>query len=72
VDFPDVRIIFVAVENTARSHALKAGAEAFFLKDQGFNELMAMLRETAWPAKLRHLSEMSDERGLPRRTPKRV
>jgi len=34
---------------------LKAGAEAFFLKDQGFNKLMAMLRETASLAKLRDL-----------------
>jgi hypothetical protein len=34
---------------------LKAGAEAFFLEDQGFNELMAMLRETASLVKLRDL-----------------
>lgn len=44
-DFPGVRIIFVTAEITARSQALKAGAEAFLLKEQDFNELMAMWRE---------------------------
>jgi len=44
-DHPQARIIFLAAEDTWRTQALAAGAEAYFLKDESPEELIRAVRE---------------------------
>jgi len=48
-DQPQAKIIFLATEDTGHQEALQAGAEAFFLKDHGFDAVVRIIKKAMEP-----------------------
>ena len=48
-DHPQARIVFLAAEDTGRQEALQAGAEAYLLKDHGFDAVVETMKKAMEP-----------------------
>ncbi|MFQ5886375.1 MAG: response regulator transcription factor, partial [Anaerolineae bacterium] len=48
-DHPQARVIFLAAEETWRQEALQAGAEAYLLKDHGFDAVVRIIKKAVEP-----------------------